>query len=96
MDGKKFAQEWMGRTVRVTKTHPYRRDPKVEPCTAWRGWVVGYTYRRRGRVETDLDGFRSWRNDGPGYLVVLVCPWPGRKPVDVPLDGLELAAQSNE
>lgn len=88
INGKKFAKEWMGRVVKAT--HEVRNHETRELRTPVVGWVVGYTYRRRGSAHYEPDVGRVFESKGPGTPVALVCPWPGRRAIDVPFDAIEL------
>lgn len=97
MKGKTFAKKWMGKLVHVTKS--YRWDGTVRDSPSpYVGWCVGYAYRR-DEIQRDTERL-SWeegggsimhaRPVGKGRLVIMVCPWPGRKTEDVPPSGVEL------
>ena len=101
MKGREFARKWMGRKVKVAAGNPHKEQ--------WIGWVVGFTYRRQGKMveETDIDerhGLfgrtvvtgRSFRSTGPSQLVVLVKRWPWMKAQDVPIHCIELAKDGEE
>ena len=99
VNGKVFAKKWMGKKVRVTHRiigHARMRMPGL--CV---GWVVGYTFRRRGHTEfgtapyLGIDGYDGgepsyFASAGPSTPVVLVRCWPNSKPVDAAFDGIEL------
>jgi len=104
--GKTFAKRWMGKLVKVT--HVIKDHEKVELPQPIVGWVIGYTYRRRGYYDKGYDhGVNTWTGeyeaeggqfvcDGPSTPVVLVRPWPNARPVDAAFDGIELAEEGVE
>jgi len=92
VNGRAFARQWMGRIVRAT--HEVRGHEARKLGKPIVGWVVGYAYRRRGKTVFEDGAGYVFENSGPGTPVVLVCPWPGRRPVDVPFDCIELTEQS--
>jgi len=92
INGKAFARQWMGKVVKAThevRNHEVRK--RYKPVV---GWVVGYTYRRRGKTVFEDEVGYVFESRGPGTLVVLVCPWPGRKLIDVPFDHIELTDEN--
>ena len=92
ISGNKFAREWMGKVVKVSAVMDRRPEdsgpwmerpivPRACPVPVV-GWVVGYRYMRRGRVDTDWDDGRpTFTVTQDDTLAILVCPWPGRKPI---------------
>lgn len=100
VNGKAFARKWMGKKVKVTAY--YSKHARLS-CPPVIGWVVGYTFRRRGEFDPGGPGsYNSWTGEydggeasqfvcnGPSTPVVLVRPWPHLKPLDVPFDAIEL------
>lgn len=109
VDGRKFARDWMGKLVIVraetrkrkrympsgkteifyeSVSFPHRKPPI--------GWVVGMTYRRPGRKGFDDDYGWWYEPNGPSVPVAIVRTWPWAKPIDVPIDALELAPEGAE
>lgn len=85
--GRRFAKEWMGKTVEVTHEFMLWGKPSVRKLAVpKRGWIVGYTYR--------CDNVSSSEGStvccGPRRLVFLVSYWPGRQLEDVPPSGVRL------
>ena len=99
--GRTFARKWMGKVVRVT--HIIKDHERTELPQPVVGWVVGYTYRRRGKiVKATGGGHNPWTGeyeggegtsfvcDGLSTPVILVRCWPNAKPVDAAFDGIAL------
>lgn len=86
VDGRQFAKRWMGRVV-AGNLAVVGSGGCVLAGERITGWAVGYTFRRKGRV----DELNSFVSTGESRPVALVCRWPGRKSVDVLIDTLELS-----
>jgi hypothetical protein len=106
MKGKKFAKDWMGKIVEVTRTFNFNpRSGYSNPLETLRGehfgwihvldepivgWVVGYTYRRQGHTTFYPEEGYEWRSRGRSQLVYLVRPWPSAKTIDAMPDSVML------
>lgn len=57
------------------------------------GWVVGTTWLQTGTYDK-YEGY--FQETGPRVQCLLVCYWPNRKPVKVPLGGYKLQGEDEE
>lgn len=99
MKGKNFVRDWMCKIVEVThELKGFLSDGKPElgkfrdPVV---GWVVGYTYRRRGETVWEGEEYGYvFQNYGPGELVFLIRPWPHEKTIDALPEHVSLTNKS--
>jgi hypothetical protein len=70
----------------------------VEPAEGRPGWVVGERWLHDGAASWDSDYGWEWsrKKDSTPHHCLLVCYWPTMRPVQVPMDGYELAPETTK